>query len=163
MPGMGRKTRTYSGGCACGAVRYTFTGPATSTYHCHCSRCRRLHGAAFVTWTHAQHERFRLLSSRRGLKFYPSSKVEHRAFCRTCGSHVFAEAIEPSKRKDVYVALATVTEPHDLKPERHIYAESRAGWAVLDGRLPAYGGADGELIPPRPGRTGARHAMRSGR
>jgi hypothetical protein len=137
------RERSYSGSCACGTVKFTFVGPVTCTYHCHCSRCRRLHSAAFVTWTHLPHRRFRLLSSRSGLKFYAASGREHRAFCRRCGSHLFAEAIEARKRRDVYVSVATVTEPHDLRPERHIYADGRVCWVTADEDLPAFGGPRG--------------------
>ena len=42
------------------------------------------------------------------------------------------KAIEPQKRRDVYVSVATVTEPHDLRPERHIYVEGRVRWVALD-------------------------------
>jgi hypothetical protein len=56
---------------------------------------------------------------------------------------VFAEAIEPKERADVYVPVATVAEPHDLKPQRNIFADRRSGWVALDAALPSYGGADG--------------------
>src|SRR5262245_1350168 len=38
------------GGCLCGAVRFTVTLPTLFCGHCHCSMCRRNHGAAYVTW-----------------------------------------------------------------------------------------------------------------
>lgn len=34
-----------TGHCECGAVRYSARGPITDFSHCHCSMCRRLHGA----------------------------------------------------------------------------------------------------------------------
>ena len=39
-----------SGSCFCGAVQYTFALPSLFAGHCHCSMCRRIHGAAYVTW-----------------------------------------------------------------------------------------------------------------
>ena len=38
------------GGCLCGRVRYEITGPLFDADHCHCSMCRRQHGAAFSTY-----------------------------------------------------------------------------------------------------------------
>jgi hypothetical protein len=38
------------GGCFCGAVRYSIALPPRWVAHCHCTMCRRAHGAAFVTW-----------------------------------------------------------------------------------------------------------------
>ncbi|MEM9775142.1 MAG: hypothetical protein AAF902_11220 [Chloroflexota bacterium] len=37
------------GGCLCGAVRYKITGPAKSVEHCHCSHCRKAHGALYAS------------------------------------------------------------------------------------------------------------------
>ena len=38
------------GGCGCGAVRYSVTGPPKWASHCHCRDCRRTAGAAYVTY-----------------------------------------------------------------------------------------------------------------
>lgn len=38
------------GSCLCGAVRFTARLPSRWVAHCHCTRCQRAHGAAFVTW-----------------------------------------------------------------------------------------------------------------
>src|SRR5262245_2954471 len=110
----------YKGNCLCEAVRYEFRGPVEETYHCYCGTCRRLHGAAYVTLTVLPHRQFRLLAGRGNLRFCASSKREHRAFCGTCGSHVFAESIRPKERRDIYVPVATINEPHDLRPRRNI-------------------------------------------
>ncbi len=40
-----------TGGCQCGAVRYTIDAPVTMTGHCHCSMCRKVHGALMVTYS----------------------------------------------------------------------------------------------------------------
>ena len=38
------------GGCLCGKVRYQIKGRLFDASHCHCSMCRRQHGAAFATY-----------------------------------------------------------------------------------------------------------------
>lgn len=35
-------------GCLCGAIRYEVDVPLTDVGNCHCSMCRRFHGAAFA-------------------------------------------------------------------------------------------------------------------
>ena len=35
------------GSCLCGGVKYEITGPLMRSGHCHCSNCRKAHGAAF--------------------------------------------------------------------------------------------------------------------
>ena len=37
------------GGCLCGLVRYEIAASLGTTEHCHCSMCRKAHGAAFST------------------------------------------------------------------------------------------------------------------
>ena len=35
------------GSCLCGKVRFELAGPPQFINHCHCSMCRKVHGAAF--------------------------------------------------------------------------------------------------------------------
>ena len=51
-----------SGSCLCGAVRFTQRGPFTHMTHCHCSICRKHHGAAFATYVASPLEGFKLLA-----------------------------------------------------------------------------------------------------
>ena len=38
------------GGCFCGSVRYSFESNDYPSANCHCSMCRRISGATFVSW-----------------------------------------------------------------------------------------------------------------
>jgi hypothetical protein len=50
------------GRCLCGAVRFEVELPSTWCAHCHCSMCRRAHGAGFVTWVGFERSRVRVLA-----------------------------------------------------------------------------------------------------
>ena len=39
-----------AGGCQCDAVRYTLNAAARGVVHCHCSICRKIHGALSVAY-----------------------------------------------------------------------------------------------------------------
>jgi len=39
--------------CLCGDVVWELDGPFELMSHCHCSRCRKAHGAAFATYVAA--------------------------------------------------------------------------------------------------------------
>jgi hypothetical protein len=47
-------TRPYTGGCACGALRYEISGEPIAMIDCQCRQCQRESGTA-----HASHVTFR--------------------------------------------------------------------------------------------------------
>jgi hypothetical protein len=51
-----------SGSRLCGAVTYEITGSLKFMGNCHCSSCRKSHGAAFATWGIINPDQFRWLS-----------------------------------------------------------------------------------------------------
>ena len=44
------------GSCLCGAVRYEVSDPFEEMHHCHCSKCRKAHGAAFSTFARTSNQ-----------------------------------------------------------------------------------------------------------
>ena len=61
------------GGCLCGAVTFVASGPPKWVAHCHCSMCRRAHGAAFVTWVGMPAERVSIADPAGHFMSYASS------------------------------------------------------------------------------------------
>ena len=49
---------SVKGSCLCGAVTYEVAGPFEFVGNCHCSICRKSHGAAFATWGIIKPEQF---------------------------------------------------------------------------------------------------------
>ena len=54
------------GSCLCGKVRFELDGAPQFINHCHCSMCRKVHGAAFGSFLHADGRGFRWLSGQSG-------------------------------------------------------------------------------------------------
>ena len=79
-----------SGRCACGAVAYRVSTAAKKLYHCHCSVCRRLHGALFATYACVEREHLTVEAGTESLSTYEGELAKWR-FCRVCGCHLFAE------------------------------------------------------------------------
>ena len=50
------------GGCFCGLVRYKFESNNYPSANCHCSICRRISGAAFVSWVRVPNDCFEYIS-----------------------------------------------------------------------------------------------------
>src|SRR3569833_2151542 len=76
----------HVGQCLCGTVRYEVDGPFQSMTHCHCSMCRKHHGAPFATYVSASLAGFRWVSGQDNIEKYTTESGGTRSFCRTCGS-----------------------------------------------------------------------------
>src|SRR5512144_1940571 len=77
------------GSCLCGEVRFTVAMPTLFCGHCHCSMCRRNHGAAYVTWVAVARSQVTIDSGSDQLTRYESSEHGSRSFCSRCGSSLF--------------------------------------------------------------------------
>jgi len=132
---------TYTGGCLCGAVRFAVTPPTKWCAHCHCSLCRRAHGAAFVTWFGAANERFRFLAGEDELVWFASTPEARRGFCRRCGSTLFFTSVRwPG---ETHVALAHMDGPIDREPAAHVFYDTHVPWVELGDDLRKLGGPSG--------------------
>jgi len=76
------------GSCLCSAVRYEVSVPFEEMHHCHCSRCRKAHGAAFSTFGRVPATALTVTSGADLIRRYRSSAQVERAFCATCGSNL---------------------------------------------------------------------------
>lgn len=90
------------GSCLCGTVQYEVDGPFEVMSHCHCSMCRKHHGAAFATFVTVPLSGFRWVAGEEALSTYQSSAYGKRTFCGKCGS------VMPTVEVDTGVAFCPV-------------------------------------------------------
>ncbi len=129
------------GSCLCGAVRFSVRLPSLSCGHCHCSICRRNHGAGYVTWLVVSRDRFSLDAGDGELARYRSSDHGSRSFCARCGSSLFCESTHRPDQIDI--VLANLDGPIDRQPQVHVYWDDRVDWVATDDGLPRLGGQNG--------------------
>lgn len=122
------------GSCLCGAVRYEVTGPVTGAGHCHCSMCRKSHGAAFATWGFVDPEHFRWTSGEDQVSAYVSSPGHERCFCRKCGAPLVARQQGEIRE----VVLASIDGDPGIRPSEHIFVGSKAVWHDITDSLPQW-------------------------
>lgn len=133
--------RIVRGSCLCGAVQLEITLPTKWCAHCHCSKCRRAHGAAFVTWVGVHEERFRVLGGEDVLVHFASSPQARRSFCGHCGtSLLFRSERWPG---EVHVVRVALEGELDREPAAHVFFDDRARWIDAAEELPRYGGPTG--------------------
>ena len=132
---------THEGSCFCGRVRYRIAAPVKFVAHDHCSMCRRIAGAPFVTWCGVKEGQFEMLAGEDALTTFASSAHATRQFCTTCGSHLFFRSTNwPG---EVHVTLAPLHAPEGLVPKAHVFYSDRAPWLDLDAKLLRLGGPTG--------------------
>ena len=115
-----------SGHCECRRVRYVVDGDIVEFSHCHCSQCRRLHGAAYATFAGIPREQFRYISGAADVKVYASSEFNDRVFCGKCGSNILVDA--KREPESLYLSMSTVEGHPPLPRGYHQYVGSKAPW-----------------------------------
>jgi hypothetical protein len=123
------------GSCACGGVQYELSDRFLVSNHCHCSTCRKIHGAAFGTFGHAEAKGFRWTQGEQLLTGYRSSAGNVRNFCRICGSNL--PSVFPEMNY-VRIPIATLDDDPGIQPMAHLYVKSKVPWFEIVDGLPQY-------------------------
>ena len=142
---MATSPTSSSGSCFCGAVRFTVEMPTLFCGHCHCSMCRRSHGAGYVTWFAVPRERFSLDAGDAELVRFRSSQHGTRSFCGRCGSSLFCETTHHPEVVDI--VLANMNGAIDRSPQAHFYFDDRVDWVCVEDGLPRVGGQPASPAP----------------
>ncbi len=115
-----------NGHCECGRVQFEVDGDIQDFSHCHCSQCRRLHGAAFATFAGVSRGKFNYLSGEDDLKTYASSADHERVFCSNCGSNILVALDEDPDA--LYLSMSAIDGDPPRPTGYHIYVGSKAPW-----------------------------------
>jgi hypothetical protein len=122
------------GSCLCGSVRLRARLPSKWVAHCHCTYCRRAHGAAFVTWAGFADEQVTVDDPARLLHWYESSAGAKRGSCSRCGSPMlFTSTRWPG---ETHIARALLDEQVDKAPAAHVFYDTHVGWLAVKDELP---------------------------
>ncbi len=134
----------YNGQCLCGMIKYEIDEIEGRMSHCHCSMCRKFHGAAFATYGEAKTENFRWVTGKKHLKSYIASNGTKRQFCENCGSSlIFVPSNDTGDL--VEFSLGTLDTDIELKPDAHIFTRFGANWYQISDKLSKYAeGRDSE-------------------
>ena len=125
-----------SGGCLCGTVRYQIQGRIGPVEHCHCSMCRKAHGAAFSTNTVVPTSALQVVAGAEVISEYESSPNRRKCFCSKCGSQLFIRRV--NRPEFTVVTLGTLEGEPTARPERHVFVGSKAPWYTIGDALPQF-------------------------
>lgn len=123
-----------TGGCYCGAVRYTVADVFDYALICHCSNCRRTTGSAFKPFAGIQRDRLSITKGSDRLMVYGDDQTNN-THCATCGSLLFSVVRDGQW---VHVAMGTLIDTPSIRPSAHIFVGSKAAWHQITDDLPQY-------------------------
>jgi hypothetical protein len=123
------------GSCLCGEVRYALESVPQFINHCHCSMCRKVHGAAFGSFLHADGQGFRWITGEVLVTRYASSPGNERAFCSRCGSNV---PVLEDEGSHVIIPAGTLDDDPQVRPVGHLHTSSKAPWFEITDALPQF-------------------------
>ncbi|WP_373503355.1 GFA family protein [Aestuariivirga sp.] len=132
------RKETHSGGCQCGAVRYTIEGALGKAGICHCRMCQKAFGnfgAALVSVPAGN-----LAWSRGVPSLFRSSAIVSRGFCAACGTPLF---MREDGDVNYELAIGTLDDPDSIPPmTEQSGTESRLSWFHTMHDLPEQKTAD---------------------
>lgn len=123
------------GSCLCGVVRFEVTGPLTMMLHCHCSRCRKAHGAPFATFATCADTDLRFVSGEDAIVAGAAPPGGPRRFCRHCGSP--APSAQPSMGL-AFIPVGLLEGDPGMRPQGHLFVGSKAPWHRITDTLPQH-------------------------
>ncbi|MGR3272885.1 GFA family protein [Thalassococcus profundi] len=108
-----------TGQCLCGAVTVTVNDPPGWVGICHCDMCKRWSGAVFAVFPS------RDFAFSGPVVEHASSPASFRAFCGTCGSHLYMRDTDREER-DLMPGLFQETQDWPVASE--IYTDRALCW-----------------------------------
>jgi hypothetical protein len=128
----------FSGGCACGAVRYECSAPPLRMINCHCRDCQLASGSAYsptvivarsaVNVTRGQTATYERVAE--------SGNIAKREFCPNCGTPLFAS----SSARSGYIGIraASLDNPSWFRPDANVWVGSAQPWDCIDPTVPSF-------------------------
>ncbi len=133
----------YTGGCACGAIRYEISAEPVFMNHCHCRDCQRVSGTghgSYLTFPSRAQVTVTGAATRRDV-VADSGNVKTHAFCPACGSPVY---LTFAAMPDLFtVHAASLDDPSRYAPQVVTYGVRAPAWDHVDPALAKF-----ETMPP---------------
>lgn len=119
----------FTGGCLCGAVRFSGRWADGTLRICHCGQCRRWSGHAWAAPSSSR------LDIEGPVTWFRSSAEAERGFCPDCGSSLFWHRLDSDH---IDVAAGCVDLPTGLRLVGHIFVEDKGDYYQIDDGLPQF-------------------------
>jgi len=119
-------TKTITGGCLCGAVKFSLRDKFREFYLCHCKQCRQFTGSAFASNIITAIDNIDWVSGQDKITIFDHpSRSFSKAFCESCGS---ALPFVNKSKTSLIVPAGSLNEWPEIKPQANIFVSEEATW-----------------------------------
>ena len=127
----------FSGGCACGSIRYVCARAPVAMLNCHCRDCQLSSGAPFASGLIVQLSDVEISGTPKTYSVRAGSgSLATRSFCSDCGTPLFTRGeIAP---KFMSIRFPTLDSPSEFQPMLDIWTSSAQPWVCLSKEIPHY-------------------------
>jgi hypothetical protein len=128
----------YTGGCACGAIRFETDQTPIFQNHCQCLDCQKRSGTGHGSYlTFAGRSEMRISGEPSEWRITADSGHDKlHAFCPICGTPVY---LTFTAMPDLIAIHATaLDDPRLFSPQALTYAMRRHDWDMIDPAVPAF-------------------------
>lgn len=143
-------TKSATGGCACGEVRYRLTTAPLFVHCCHCRDCQHWSGTAFAINAPIERDRVQLSTGTPSPGTIRAQDGREQAVwrCERCGTTLWSH--HPKLGDAVaLIAVGTLDDPASFPPQVHCFTRTKLPWVILPDGVPAtHGIYDDALWPP---------------
>jgi hypothetical protein len=132
-------SKQYSGGCACGALRYETDAEPVFSNHCQCTDCAKRSGTGHSSYlTFADKTDVTVTGEAKTWTIRADSGFDkHHAFCPICGTPVH---LAFDRMPDIFtVHAASLDDPSLFAPTVITYASRALPWDDMSPALKAFG------------------------
>lgn len=126
------------GGCLCGGVRFEIARAAGPFELCHCNRCRKVSGSAFLATVGVRRKEFRLTRGRELIRAYEAALLESPPAYRVCFRSICGSCV-PDPETDsesLEIPAGLLDDDPRLRPDKYIFVELKADWFQIADQLP---------------------------
>lgn len=139
---MSDDTKSISGGCYCGKVRYRADGISPEITECHCSQCRKQAGHRYAT-VDAKADNLKIEGSD-NITWFRSSPAAERGFCSSCGSNLFWKS---STDDEMAILAASIDDASEFRMTGHIFVNDKGAYYEIPDDLPQFTSYDTPYTP----------------
>jgi hypothetical protein len=130
----------FSGGCACGSIRYVGEQAPIAMINCHCRDCQLSSGAPFASGIVVMTADLQVSGTPRTHAVRASSGgLATRSFCADCGTPLFTSS--EANPQFTSIRFPSLDDAAGFKPMLDIYTASAQQWVCLDPAIPHFAGS----------------------